>query len=138
MLGHDDFARPGQAHEPSGKIDAAAEDVVVFDDDVADLHAGAQHDLAVCRPTGVRSPAFMLNGESRRHGRPDVGEVEQHAVAEALDEPSVVRRKDIPLHALDEIEPMGDDAHFVLFDETYGPDDVGEQDRALCPRDMMV
>jgi hypothetical protein len=35
-----------------------------------------------------------------------------------LDEPSVVRRKDIPLHALDEIEPMGDDAHFVLFDKT--------------------
>ena len=38
---------------------------------------------------------------------------------------------------LDEIEPMGDDAHFVLFDEAYRPDDVGEQDRALGPRDMV-
>jgi hypothetical protein len=53
MLGDHDFARPGQAHEPGGKIDAAAEDVVVLDDDVAHLQAGAQHDLAVCRPTGV-------------------------------------------------------------------------------------
>ena len=47
----------------------------------------------------------------------DVGEV-SGMPSPGLDEPSVVRRKDIPLHALDEIEPMGDDAHFVLFDKT--------------------
>ena len=138
MLGDHDLARPGQAHEPGGKIDAAAEDVVGLDNDVAHLHAGAQHDLAICRPTGVRPLAFMLNGESRRHGRPDVGEVQQHAVAQALDEPSVVGRKDIPLHALDEIEPVGDDAHFVLFDKTHRPDDIREQDRALGPRNGVV
>ena len=138
MLGDHDLARSGQAHEPGGKIDATAEDVVVLDDDVAHFQAGAQHDLAVRRPAGVRPLAFVLDGKRRRDGRPDVGEVEQHAVAEALDEPSVVRRQDVPLHAVDEIEPVGDDAHFVLFDKTHRADDIREQNRALGPRNVVA
>ena len=138
MLGNHDFSRSCQAHEPGGEIYAATEDVVVLDDDVAHLEAGSQHDLAVCRPACVRPLAFMLNGKGRRHGGSHVGEVHQHAVAEAFNEPSIVRRKDIPPHVVNEIEPMGDDAYFVLFDKAHRPDDIHEQDRALCPGDGMV
>jgi hypothetical protein len=38
---------------------------------------------------------------------------------------------------VDEIQPMADDAHFILFDEAYRADDVDKQDRTLGPRDMM-
>ena len=39
VLGDHDLARPGQAHEPGREVDAAAEDVVGLDDDVAHLDA---------------------------------------------------------------------------------------------------
>ena len=98
----------------------------------------AQHDLAVGRPAGVGSRAVTLDRERRRHGRADIVEVEQHAVAQALDEPPVVRGQDVALHVLDEIEPMRDDAHLVLFDQTHRSDDVGQQHRALGPRDRVL
>ncbi|MPZ29441.1 MAG: hypothetical protein GEV13_00325 [Rhodospirillales bacterium] len=81
--------------------------------------------------------ALLLDGECGRHAGAHVGEVEQHAVTQALDEAAVVAGDDAPLHMVDEIQPVADDAHFILFDESYRADDVDEQDRALGPRDMM-
>ena len=135
--GHDDLARAGQAHQAGSEIDAAAQHVVGADDDVAHLHAGAQHDLAVDGADRIGAMAFLLDGECSRHGGAHVVEVEQHAVAQALDEAAIVAGHDALLHMLDKLQPMGNDAHFILFDEAYRSDDVDKQDRALGPRDMM-
>ena len=137
VLGDHDLAGPGEAHQTGGKIDAAAQHVVGADDDVAHLDAGAQHDLAVCWPRGIGAVPFLLDGERGRHARAHVVEVEQHAVAQALDEPAVVAGHDAPLHVLDEIEPMRDDADLILFDEAHRAHDVDKQDCSLGPRDVM-
>jgi hypothetical protein len=109
-LRHDDLAGAGETHQAGSEIDAAAQHVVGADDDVAHLHAGAQHDLAIGGARGVGAMALLLDGECGRHARAHVGEVEQHAVAQALDEAAVVARHDALLHMVDEIQPMTDDA----------------------------
>ena len=76
------------------------------------------HDLAIRRSTDVGALALISNGKGRRYSGPDVVEVHQHSVAKALDEATFVGRKDISLHALDEIEPIRDDANLVLIDKT--------------------
>ena len=42
-----DAAGPGDAFEPRGDVDAVAEDVVVLDDDVAEIDADAEFDAPV-------------------------------------------------------------------------------------------
>ena len=49
VVGDADGARLGDAFEAGGDVHAIAEDVVVFDDDVADMHADAEFDALVLR-----------------------------------------------------------------------------------------
>ena len=61
LLGNHNLARTGKAHEPLGKIDSPAQDVVELYDNVADLQTHTQIDPAISRDTNVAASAFRLN-----------------------------------------------------------------------------
>src|SRR5262245_11768456 len=46
-------AGPCQRFEPGGQVDAIAVEIVAFDDDVADIDADAEFDLAIIRDPGI-------------------------------------------------------------------------------------
>src|SRR6185295_18929128 len=56
----DDFAGTGEGEKARGEIDAAAADVVGFDDDVADFEPHAEMHLALGRDALVAAVARLL------------------------------------------------------------------------------
>ena len=90
MLGDDDPAGPAKLIKRAARLTPRPRRRCA-DDDVAHLHAGAQHDLAVGRTGRVGAAGRSCwMASAARQGRAHIGEVEQHAVAQALDEASVV------------------------------------------------
>ena len=81
-----DAAGVRDAFEASRDVDAVAEDVVVVDDDVADMNADAKLD-ALCFgyiDIAVRHAALNLDGATHRVDR--AAEFDQHSVAGGLDD----------------------------------------------------
>src|SRR4029079_13085225 len=89
---HADTAGFGQRLQPRGDVDAIAEDVVVVDDDVADVDADAKRDPLLWRHAGVaiRHPALYVDRATHRID--DAGELEQQPVACRLDDAAAVFR----------------------------------------------
>ena len=87
IVGDADAAGLGDRLQPGGDIDAVAENVVVVDDDVADMDADAKREAAVLRH-GRRCASAMraLNVDRAAHGVDGAGEFDQHAVAGGLDD----------------------------------------------------
>src|ERR1700733_3653561 len=79
-------ARIGNIFQPCGDVDALSEDVVVVDDDVADVNADAKFDPPLLRRGGIllRQPALNLHRAAHRID--GAGEFDQHAVACGLDD----------------------------------------------------
>ena len=79
---------PGSAiaFQPGGDIDAVAENVVIVDDDVADMDADAKCDAAILRHGRIGLRHGALNVERAAHRVDRAGEFDQHAVAGRLDD----------------------------------------------------
>ena len=83
---HADAAGFRHDFEPRGDVDAVAEDVVVLDDDVAEVDADAEDEAprrAAC-PVAPRHASLEVDGAAHRVD--DALEFDQHAVAGGLDD----------------------------------------------------
>ena len=92
VLGQTDRARLGDALQPRGDIDAVAHQIAVaLLDDVAEMNADAKLDAALGRQAGVAFDHAVLHFDRAAHGVDDAAELDQAAVAGALDDASVMR-----------------------------------------------
>src|ERR1700722_15283977 len=84
--------RIGNIFQPCGDVDPIAEDVVVVDDDVADVNTDAKFDPLLLRRGGIllHQPALNLDGTAHRID--GTGEFDQHAVARGLDDAAPMGR----------------------------------------------
>src|SRR4029078_1216133 len=128
-----DFAGAGEGEKARGEIDAAAVDVVGFDDDVADFEPHAEMHLALGRDARIAAVARLLDRESRRHGRAHVREVDQEAVAKALDDTAALLGQNAVPDMLHKSEPARDGAGLVLLDEAHRFYDFDQEHSALRP-----
>src|SRR5262245_22045884 len=85
--------------------------------------------MPIRRAPDVIPLAFLLHCESGRYGRSDVAEIQQHAIAETLDEMSVPLGQHVFLDVFDELEPAFEDAFLVLLDEANGLDHIDDEYR---------
>ena len=91
VLGQADRARRGDAFQSRGDIDAVAHQVAVaLLDDVAEMNADPEHDAAVLGHAGVALDHGVLNFDRAAHGVDDAAELDDRAVAGALDDAPVV------------------------------------------------
>ena len=91
VVGDADTARLRNPFKTCGDIDTIAEDIVVIDDDVADVNADPKFDPLGLRHGGILldHAALDLDGASRRID--GAGKLDQHAVTGRLDDPPTMR-----------------------------------------------
>ena len=91
VLGKADRARLGDALHPRGDIDAVAHEVAVaLLDDIAEMNADAKLDPLVERNAGVALDHGVLHFERAAHCVDDAAELDDAAVAGALDDAAVM------------------------------------------------
>ena len=124
----EDAARIGERLEPRGDVDAVAVDVVALDDHVAQVDADAELDAAVVLRGAVAVGHAGLDGDGAAHRLDGAGEIDQQAVAGALDDAAAVRR-DMGFDELAEmrLEPA-QRAFLVVPHQPAVADHVGRQD----------
>ena len=93
----------GEHFQAGRDVDAVAKDVVVLDDDVAEIDADAELHPARRRDVGIapRHPALDLG--SAQHRIDDAVEFDQHAVARGLDDAAAI----LGDGRIDQLDPMG-------------------------------
>ena len=130
VLGKADRARLGDAFQPRGDVDAVAHQIAVaLLDDVAEMDADAELDAAVLGHAGVALDHRVLDFDRAAHGVDHAAELDERAVAGALDHAPVVhgdRRVDEV--AAQRPQPR-ERAILVRAGEPGEADDVGGQDR---------
>ena len=91
VLGQADRARLGDAFQSRGDVDAVAHQVAVaLLDDVAEMNADAEDDAAVLGHAGVALDHGVLHFDRAAHGVDDAAELDDRAVAGALDDAPVM------------------------------------------------
>ena len=87
---HGDAAGLGQRLDAGGKIDAVAEDVLVFlvDDHLAEMDADAEHHALVFGQRLVEARHAFLDVDRRADGGDGRAELGQHGVARRADQPA--------------------------------------------------
>ena len=85
-----DAAGLGQRFEPGGDVDPVAEDVVVVDDDVAEIDADAPLDAPVSGVAALRSAIAACTVDRAAHRIDDAGEFDEQPVAGGLDDAAVM------------------------------------------------
>ena len=117
----------GQALEPSCHVDPVAIDIVVLDDNVADVDANAELDAPIIGDAGVAIRHTRLHGDGALHGIDDAAELDQHAVTCRLDDAAVALRD----FGVDELLSMGfrvgQGAHLIGTHEAAEADHIGGQ-----------
>ena len=83
-------AGPAQVLQPGGDIDAVAEDVAVFADDVPDIDADAKDEPLVLRHVRVSGRHPLLNRDSASDGFNGAREFNEKTVTSSLDDATVV------------------------------------------------
>ena len=92
VLGQTDRARRGDALQSRGDVDAVAHQIAVaLLDDVAEMNADAKDDAAVLGHAGVALDHAVLDFDRAAHGVDDAAELDEAAVAGALDDASMMR-----------------------------------------------
>ena len=86
----EDAARLGEPLQAGGDVDAVAEDVVALDDDVAEVDADAEFDARLVGRAAVAVGHAGLDLDGAAHRLDDAGELDQQAVAGALDDAAAV------------------------------------------------
>ena len=84
----------GYAFEASGDIDPIAEDIITFDQHVAEMDAHAPFHSALAGQIGVAFLCELLESEGAFNGTNDRGELNQHAIAGRLNDPPTMLRDD--------------------------------------------
>ena len=124
-----DAAGVGDHFEARRHVDAVAKDVVVLDDDVAQIDADAELDPPRRRDVGVASRHPALNLGSAQHGVGDAAEFDQHTVAGGLDDAAMV----LGNGRIDEFDPVSLETRkrprLVNLHEPAIADHVGGKDR---------
>ena len=135
--GDADAAGLGEHLETRRDVDAIAEDVVLLDDDVAQIDADAELDPPRRRHIGIAPRHPPLHFGRARHRINDAVEFHQHAVAGGLDDAAAV----LGNRGIDELEPVGLQAgkrpRLVNLHQPAVADHVGGKDRSessLGPR----
>src|SRR5271170_4303814 len=91
VLGQTDRARFGDAFQPRGDVDAVAHQIAVaLLDDVAQMNADPEDDAAILGHAGVALDHGVLNFDGAAHGVDDAAELDDRAVAGALDDAPIV------------------------------------------------
>ena len=140
-VGDRDAARLGQALDAGRNVDAVAEDVLAFDDDVADMDADPVLQRLVLRdavdPIGHR----RLHGDAALDGVDGRGELDQKAIARRLDDAAPMLRD----RGIDDLGARGLEAReratLAMAHEPRISDDIGGHDRgepALFPRHLRL
>ena len=92
VLGKTDRARFGDALQSRRDVDAVAHQVAVaLLDDVAEVNADPKDDAAVLGHAGVALDHGVLHFDRAAHGVDDAAELDNRAVAGALDDAAVMR-----------------------------------------------
>jgi hypothetical protein len=99
---HEDGAGLRQPLQSGGDVDAVAEDVLAFDDDVAQVDTDAELDARLVGRAAVAVGHAGLDGDGAANRLDGAGEVDQQAIAGALDDAAAVGR-DMRLDQLAEV-----------------------------------
>src|SRR5208337_1476845 len=92
VLGKADTARVANALEPRGDVDAIAHEIAVaLLDHIAKMNAYAELDAAFRRHAGVAIDHAVLHFDRATHGVDHATELDEAAVAGALDDAAVMR-----------------------------------------------
>jgi hypothetical protein len=89
-VGDEHSAGIGQRLDPSGDVDAVAEEVVALDEHVAEIDADAQFDAAVRPDTRIPLGHRLLHRNCSAHRIDDAGKFHQQTVAGGLDNATLV------------------------------------------------
>ena len=91
LLGKADRAGFGDAFQSRGDVDPIAHQVAIaLLDDVAEVNADPEDDAAILGHAGVTLDHGVLNFDGAAHGIDDAAELDDRAVAGALDDPPVM------------------------------------------------
>jgi hypothetical protein len=86
IVGKADASGFGDPFQARGDVNAIAEDIVVVDDDVADVNSDAELDPEILRYMGILARRAALNFGRATRSIHHAGEFHQHAVARGLDD----------------------------------------------------
>ena len=86
VIGYANTAWLGNTLQPSGNVDAVAKDIVVVDDDIADMDTDPEFDSDILRDYGVLRGHGTLDFDRAARRINGAGELHQHAVAGGLDD----------------------------------------------------
>ena len=130
LLGEADRAGLGDPLQPRGDIDAVAHQVAVaFLDHVAEMDADPKFDALVRRDPSVALDHRSLDFNGAVHRIDDTPELDDAAIAGALDDAAVVDRDGRIDQVASERPQPRQDAIFVGSGKPRIADDVGHQDR---------
>ena len=130
VLRKTDCARLRNALKPRGDIDAVAHQVAVaLLDDVADVNPDAEFDSPVLRHAGVALDEAVLHFDRAANRVHDAAELDNRAVAGALDDAAVMRGDGGVDEVAAEPPQARKGAILVGAGEPAITDDVGHQDR---------
>ena len=134
VLRQADRAGLGDPFEPRGDIDPVAHQIAVaFLDDVAEMDADAELDAALGRQPGVALDHAVLNFDRAAHGVDHAVELDQRAVAGALDDAAMMKGDGrVDQVAAQRPQPR-ERALLVRAREPAVADNVGGQDRRKFP-----
>ena len=90
IIGHADPARFGDALKAGSNIDTITKDIVVFNDNIADVNADAKFNPLDLRYIDIVFGHAALNFVGTSHGVNDAGKLDESAVAGVLDDASVM------------------------------------------------
>jgi hypothetical protein len=85
-----DAAGIGNPFQARGDVDAIAENIVVIDDDVADVDADAEFDPLDLWDVDIAGSHAALDLDRAAHGVDGAAELDQHAVAGRLDDAAAI------------------------------------------------
>jgi hypothetical protein len=127
---NDDLARACQGRQPRGQVDAPAVNIATIDKYGADRDPHAQQHLPIRRQPHVAAAALQLDCEGGRCRRPGIWEVQQHPIAEALDQFTPEFGKHAGFDVPNQAQPTLQHANLVLLDEAYRLDHVNDENCA--------
>jgi hypothetical protein len=127
VIGNADATWFRDAFEPGGYVDAVSEDVVVIEDDIADMNADAEFDPDILRYADVLFGHAVLDFIGTPGRVHYAGEFHQHAVAGGLDDAAAMRGDCGIDERLSERLELGERAFFVPAHQTAIAGDIRRQ-----------
>src|ERR1700687_3198843 len=91
IIGNADAAWLSDSLKACGDVDTIAENIVVVDDDVADVNTDAKFDPEFRRHAGVLFSHLSLDFDRTARRIDSTGALDQHAVASSLEDATAVR-----------------------------------------------